>query len=243
MRSVVIATYQGASFIEPQLLSILPQLAPDDEVIVSDDASSDRTAEIVASIRDSRIRLLANTDRLGYIANFERAIGHSHGELIYFSDQDDVWLPEKVSSLDAALLHSPCVASDAIVVDSSLNVLHASFFEWRGAKSFSTAAVFMRPSIIGATLACRRDYLDSLRPFPEGVPHDFWVTLNAAWDRHLLIIDKPLILYRRHAQVASITATGEKRSALTIAAERFAIARAMLRHRLFRRKSPRASSG
>ncbi len=242
MRSVVIATYQGEGFIEPQLISILRQLAPEDEVIVSDDASSDRTVEIVASVADPRIRLLANANRVGYIANFERAIALSRGETIYFSDQDDIWLPEKVSTLDAALLRSPCVASDATVVDGSLKVLYPSYFGWRGTKSFSAAAVFWKPPIVGATLACRREYLESLRPFPGDVPHDFWLTLNAAWDRRLAIIDKPLILYRRHAQVASVTATGGKRSKAAIAAERFAIARAMLRHRVLGRRSPRARS-
>jgi hypothetical protein len=91
-------------------------------------------------------------------------------------------------------------------------------------------------------LACRREYLESLRPFPPDVPHDFWLTLNAAWDSRLSVVEKPLILYRRHAHVASVSATGLQRSALTIAAERFAIARAMLRHRLFQRNSLRARS-
>jgi len=232
VRSVVLASYQGDRFIEQQLRSILSQLAPEDEVIVSDDASTDRTLEVLRNCGDQRVRVIANSARVGYVANFERAIASARGEAIYFSDQDDVWLPEKVATMDVALRNSACVASDATVVDDSLRILHPSYFAWRGTRSFSPLAVFLKPPIVGATLACRRDYLDALRPLPPEIPHDFWLTLNAACDGELCVIDRPLILYRRHAHVASVSATGLRRSAATIAKERFAVGRAMLRRRI-----------
>ncbi|MDB6008703.1 MAG: putative glycosyltransferase [Gammaproteobacteria bacterium] len=232
MRSVVLAAYQGEQFIGEQLDSILPQLAPDDEIVVSDDASTDGTLTVIAQRRDPRIRILANDTRVGYVANFQRAIDASRGDSIFFSDQDDVWLPNKVATLDVAMQSSGCVASDAIVVDDRCQVLHRSWFEWRGARGFSRLSIYLKPPIIGATLACRRKYLEGLLPFPAGVPHDFWLTFNAVFDGELGVTRTPLILYRRHPNVLSVTATQQRRSLSTIVAERVRLIGAMLRHRL-----------
>ncbi len=235
MRSVVLATCQGARYIGEQLDSILPQLSPEDEVVVSDDASTDSTLQIIAQRQDARIRVLANDTRVGYVVNFQRAIAQSRGDYVFFSDQDDVWLPHKVATLESAMGTSDCVASDATVVDEHLQTVHPSFFELRGARSFSWLSIYLKPPIIGATLACRREYLESLLPFPDRVPHDFWLALNAAVDGKLTVLRTPLILYRRHSGALSVTATGHRRALKTIAAERARLVGAMLRHRLIHR--------
>jgi glycosyltransferase involved in cell wall biosynthesis len=180
---------------------------------------------------DHRIRILANKTRVGYVANFERAIRIASGDVVYFADQDDIWLPEKVAVIDHALTLKQCAASDAIVVDDSLRPIHPSFFRWRRAKSFTVLPIFLRPRIVGATVACRRAYLNSLRPFPVNIPHDFWLTINAAWDGALHVVHRPLILYRRHSQAASVTATSQRRSPYTIIRERAALAHALARRR------------
>jgi glycosyltransferase involved in cell wall biosynthesis len=235
MRSVVLTTCQGEQFVGEQLDSILPQLAPQDEVVVSDDASTDRTLEVVAQRCDPRVRIVTNDTRVGYIANFQRAIDHSRGDSVFFSDQDDVWLPNKVTTLEEALRSSPCVASDAIVVDSQLATLYPSYFEWRGARGFSRLSIYLRPPIVGATVACRRDYLETLLPLPAGVPHDFWLTFNAACDGALTVLRTPLILYRRHTNALSVSATNQRRGMQAIAAERVRLLGAMLRHRVMQR--------
>ena len=235
MRSIVLASYQGERFIGEQLDSILPQLAPEDEIVVSDDASTDRTLETIARLGDPRIRVLANDTRLGYIANFQRAIDHSRGDSVFFSDQDDVWLPNKVATLDIAMRTGRCVASDAIVVDESLRTLHRSYFEWRGTRSFSRLAIYLKPPIVGATVACHRDYLETLLPLPAGIPHDFWLTFNAACDGALAVIHTPLILYRRHTSAFSVSGTARRRGMKTAATERVRLIGAMLRHRLIQR--------
>jgi glycosyltransferase involved in cell wall biosynthesis len=234
MRSVVLATYQGGPYIGEQLDSILSQLAPDDEIIVSDDASTDATLTLVRDwqSRDARIKLLANDRRAGYVGNFTRAIAHSNGDLVYFSDQDDIWLPDKIRAMDAALARHACVATDARVVDATLNPLYRSYFEWRGTKGFSFTSILLKPPIIGATMACQRHYLLSLLPVPDGVPHDFWISLNATWDRCLEVLPQPLILYRRHAAVLSESATDRKRAKGTILQERIRILAAFLGRRL-----------
>lgn len=235
MRSVVLASYQGERFIGEQLDSILPQLAPQDEIVVSDDVSTDRTIEMIAQRNDARIRVLTHARRVGYIANFQRAIDACRGDTVFFCDQDDIWLPNKVEKLDAALRTGGCAASDAIVVDDRLETLHHSYFEWRGTRRFSRLSIYLKPAIIGATVACRRAYLATLLPFPAAVPHDFWLTFNAACDNTLVVLRIPLILYRRHAHAHSISATDRRRTMTTIAAERLRLISAMLRHRLGQR--------
>jgi glycosyltransferase involved in cell wall biosynthesis len=233
MRSVVLAAYDGERFIDAQLDSIIPQLANDDEVIVSDDASSDGTIRTVRRRNDPRIRILCNSTRVGYVKNFERAISCARGEHVIFSDQDDVWLPNKVTAVCSALDRKACAVSDAIVVDKDLRELHASFFQLRQATDFSFSAILLKPCFIGATMACRRSYLNTLMPFPPNVPHDFWITINALWDHDLEIIMDPLILYRRHPSTASVSATASKRPLPTIFVERFRLSKAMISRRLW----------
>jgi glycosyltransferase involved in cell wall biosynthesis len=240
MRSVVLAACQGERFIGEQLVSITAQLAPDDEIVVCDDASTDGTIDVIRQLSDPRIRVFTNRVRLGYIRNFEKAVGIAKGDLIFFSDQDDVWLPNKVATMDVALEQKPCVASDAIIVNERLSVMHESHFAWRGTRTFSALEMFLKPAIIGATLACRRSYLQTLLPFPTGVPHDFWLTLNAAWDDSFAIVREPLILYRRHDAAVSPTGTARRRRWQTIFAERARLASALLSRRLRPRRSPGA---
>ncbi|MDP8984384.1 MAG: glycosyltransferase [Pseudomonadota bacterium] len=237
MRSVVMASYMGGRFIGAQLDSILAQIGPGDEVIISDDASSDDTVAVAMQRNDPRVKIVRNDDTVGYVRNFERTIARARGQYIIFSDQDDVWLPGKLAQLSVALNAKSCAVSDAVVVDEDLNELHASFFALRSASNFEFLPIFMKPCFIGATMACRKSYLDALMPFPPHVPHDFWITLNATWDRELEIIMDPLILYRRHSSAASVSATGLKRPFLTILTERATLAAAMISRRMRRKTS------
>lgn len=228
--SVVMATYQGERYVVQQLQSIRTQLAEGDEIVVSDDASTDGTTQAIESLQDARIRLRRNAQRVGYVHNFERAIEWARGDWIFFSDQDDLWLPQKVAAMSAALPHKACVASDAIVADEQLHSESPSYFALRSARGFSAPAIFFRPRIIGASMAVQRGYLSRCLPFPAQVPHDHWISLNAALDRELMVLDRALIVYRRHANVASATAKG-RRALHVVFQERLALARALLQRR------------
>jgi glycosyltransferase involved in cell wall biosynthesis len=226
--SVILASCNGAKFIQAQLDSVLVQLGEEDEVVISDDASTDATLDIVRACGDSRVRLISQPERLGYVRNFERAARAARGAVIFFCDQDDVWLPRKVESSLAALQSAHCVASDAIVVDEHLHVTNNSYFAVRRVWGFSALAILLRPPIVGATMACRRDFLQLLLPFPAHVPHDFWVTFNAALRRKLVVLPEPTILFRRHGSVASLSTAARRRALSAILLERFALLRAML---------------
>ena len=126
--SVVVASYNGAEHIAEQLASIAGQSLTPLEIIVSDDGSTDGTVERVrefAARSPVPVALIENHHQLGYPENFLRAALRARGELIAFSDQDDVWLAEKLSRA-AAAFEDPWVmlwVHEARVVDEQLRPL------------------------------------------------------------------------------------------------------------------------
>ena len=101
--SVVICTYNGSKFIRSQILSILSVLNPNDQVIVSDDCSSDNTVEIINSLRDHRIKTCINNTNLGYAKNFLQTLSSAEHNFIILADQDDIHSPHSISSATEAL--------------------------------------------------------------------------------------------------------------------------------------------
>jgi glycosyltransferase involved in cell wall biosynthesis len=214
--SVVLAAYNGSFFIEEQIQSLLNILGKNDEIVVADDSSLDDTLEVLNTISDSRLRVLSFKDRVGYQRNFERAIAECNGEYIFFSDQDDICLPDRIELSLIALQSYGCVCGDAKLVDTDLGLIAPSYFALRQAEKFNALRLFVFPVVIGATVACTRDYLLDKLPFPDGVPHDQWLSVIAAMEGQLSIQYKPFILYRRHAQVTSCTGVGSRRRPLFI---------------------------
>ena len=97
MISICIATFNGEHYIKDQLLSILPQLTVHDEVIISDDNSSDKTIKIIEEFNDLRIKIYYNNPlKKGYSNNFENALSKSNQQLIFLCDQDDIWFNNKI---------------------------------------------------------------------------------------------------------------------------------------------------
>lgn len=227
--SVVLASYNGSRYIEAQIRSLLDQLGEDDEVVVSDDASTDSTVAVVSAIADGRISLLKADQRVGYQKNFERAIRAARGRFIVFSDQDDHCLPSRIPASLAALERSSFVCGDAAVVNDSMQVLHPSYFAYRGAGNFKPLEILLKPPVIGATMACRREFLLSALPFPVGIPHDQWLSLLASLQGDLAVVHSPFILYRRHDKAASLTGV-RRRSMKSIAIDRTKLLAALVRH-------------
>jgi glycosyltransferase involved in cell wall biosynthesis len=207
MISVCLATCNGDLYIKDQLLSVLSQLSNDDEVIVVDDDSNDRTIEIIKSFSDNRVKLnlSKNHKKLGIVKNFERALLQAKGDFIFLCDQDDVWLPEKVEVSLAALKSSLLVVSDCEVVDSKLNKIQSSFFNLRNSKSGIFHNI-LKNSYLGCCMAFRKELLPYALPIPKLSPmHDMWIGLVAETRGKVTFIQKPLILYRRHNNNASPT--------------------------------------
>jgi glycosyltransferase involved in cell wall biosynthesis len=205
MISVCLATYNGEKYIVEQISSILSQLTEHDEVIISDDGSSDRTIEVINGIDDSRIKLFINGSERGYSRNFENAIIHSKGDVIFLSDQDDVWVDGKVARMLQQLEKAPMVISDAIIVDEELAVINESHFALRGVKK-GFLINFIKTRYIGACMAFRREILKKALPFPKNTKlcaYDYWLTLIAEFYYTVELVNEGLILYRRHGLNAS----------------------------------------
>ena len=198
MVSVCIPTYNGESYIEAQLLSILPQLGASDEVIVSDDHSSDGTINKILNLHDARIKVLTNTRNPGLLGNLENALREAKGDIIYLSDQDDLWYPGKVARVTPLMEHYDLVLTDATVIDSEGKVLHPSFF-----KQNYSGRGFLRNwvnnSFMGCCMTFNRKVLEAALPFPAKIAmHDSWIGMVAILKGRYFLLHEPQVYYRRH---------------------------------------------
>jgi glycosyltransferase involved in cell wall biosynthesis len=202
--SVAMATYNGAQFLKQQLASILCQTRIPDEIIVSDDGSGDETAQLVALISQSSevpILFYENDDHLGYVRNFERAMRLCRGDIIFLSDQDDIWEPDKtraiLSEFDEPTL---LVHSDARLIDEGGKVIGDSYARLckRDMKDASFCRLLIDNTVSGCTLAFKRSLLDVMPAADHCFHHDQLLALLAADRDGLRYVDRPLIQYRQH---------------------------------------------
>ena len=206
MISVCLACYNGADFIEEQVISILVQLSEGDELIISDNGSVDETTNIILAFSDKRIKLISEVSP-GVVVNFANALSSAKGEIILLSDQDDVWLPNKVSIMLEQLKEFDLVVHDAIVVDASLNIIRRSYRDKTGGNTTVTRTL-IKNSFIGCCMGFRRVVLDEAMPFPTGIAmHDWWIGLVATSFFKCTFIEEKLIYYRRHENNVSSTST------------------------------------
>ncbi len=200
MISVCIASYNGEKYIREQLESILAQLENEDEVIVSDDGSTDTTLKIISDIQDSRIKVINNELEHGYTKNFENALNYCKGEYIFLADQDDVWCPDKVKKCIQALQSKPFVVHDAIMVNSDLEVFDTSQFKRYNVKP-GFIHTFIRNRYNGCCMAFTRDFLENALPFPKNqhlCRQDYWLPYLAEFHHDSITLFEGLIWYRRH---------------------------------------------
>ncbi|MDO9219960.1 MAG: glycosyltransferase family 2 protein [Thiobacillus sp.] len=234
--SVCLAMYNGANYLVPQIRSILDQLGQFDEIVVVDDCSQDESVQIVNAFGDSRIRLIRNDSNLGILAAFEGALRESAGDIIFLSDQDDVWLPGKVERCLAALVDCPLVVTDCAVVDSELELLSPSFFRLRHSRP-GVLHNLWKNTYLGCCMAFRRELLQIALPFPNRIPmHDMWLGMIAEIHGGTCFVPEPLLLYRRHGGNASDTAGRSTARLSKMIADRVFLASLVaartLRHRL-----------
>lgn len=201
MISVCIAAHNGEKYIREQIDSILCQIGDEDEIIISDDGSTDNTLCILKSYNDLRIKVynFCHTRKYKYkfdyaTHNFENALLHANGDLIFLADQDDVWLPNKVSKVLANMNDCDILLHGRSVVDKNLNIIqefampNPSF--WQNIKSCTTT---------GCCTVFKREVLELVLPFPiSGVAHDFWIGVCGAFFCKRKFLQEPLILFRRH---------------------------------------------
>lgn len=226
--SVALAAYHGEEFIEEQLRSILEQLGENDEILVSDDAPGGETQQKVEAMaeKDSRIRYLKGSGR-GVIANFENALSNCTGDVIFLSDQDDVWLPGKVQACLKEIVENSAdlVLHDTKLTDGELNVTESSFFKVNGLRK-GLLNNYLRNSYMGCCMAFNRKILNMSLPFPADIPmHDQWIGLLAEKYGKVSVLEEPYLLHRCHGN----NVTGGKTSAGDKIRWRFDLAKNLLK--------------
>jgi glycosyltransferase involved in cell wall biosynthesis len=206
------AVYNGEKYIYQQIESILAQLTSSDEIVVSDDGSSDKTLEIIRSFDDTRIVLIFNTSRRGLVKNIENALLHARGDHIFLADQDDVWVSNRVSTVIPFLRVYDLVISDCYVVDSTLNILKDSLFQINNS-SPGFVKNLIKNSYVGCCMAFNKKILTSVLPFPNYIPmHDWWIGLVCDCRYKTFFINDKLVYYRRHFSNISDTASSSTSS-------------------------------
>ena len=212
--SVCMATYNGEQYLRPQLDSILKQLSEEDELIISDDGSIDDTLEIIESYRDRRIKLFHSTHK-NLIFNFENALEQASGDVIFLSDQDDIWFNEKIEKYKENLEKNLLVFSNAAMFRANDINDNELFFKTSNKKT-GLLNNLMKVKFLGATLAFKKEVLNRVLPFPQNIPmHDIWIGLVAETMGSTCYIDEPLIYYRRHDNAASTTGRKSTNSLFT----------------------------
>jgi glycosyltransferase involved in cell wall biosynthesis len=203
--SIAMATYNGARYLPDQLDSFLRQNRQPDELVVCDDGSTDATPEILGWFRQGvpfPVHLYRHKKNLGFAKTFETAISNCSGELIFLSDQDDIWFPTKIGVVEQTLLSTPgklLLVHDGELVDENL-VSHGVTYQRQvlaGYRSLDHLAT-------GALTAVRRELLQYALPFPAGVVgHDGWLHDIARLLHTRLVLEQPLQLVRRHSSNTS----------------------------------------
>ncbi len=204
--SVALAAYNGEAYIGEQLNSILQNLGENDEVIVSDDGSTDGTRDIVCDLarEDGRVKLI-DGPKQGLIKNFELAVAACEGDVIFLSDQDDVWHADKVSAVLSCFEETgvALVIHDAQMTDNERHVLSPSFFAFRGSRAGYFKNLW-KNAYIGCCIAFKKELLETALPFDDRIPmHDQWFGLLAEKRGGVAFLPKVLLDYRRHEGTAT----------------------------------------
>lgn len=204
--SVVLCTYNGERYLAKQLDSILSQTYRHLEVVVSDDLSTDGTLSILKqyAAMDSRIKLHVNSANLGYNKNFEQACSYASAEWMAIADQDDIWLPHKLTALYG------CVQPDTLLVhsynaefknnDPTVTFINPSRLRFKGSH---TRELFFYNTVSGHTVLFHKKLFALAFPFPEGVYYDWWLGVNASVQSRVQLHTEALVLHRQHDANAS----------------------------------------
>ena len=211
--SVCMASYNGEKYIARQLHSILDQLAEGDEVIVVDDCSTDASLKVIESLGDARIQVHVNDRNRGEVYSFGRAILLARQEVVFLSDQDDIWVPGRAALLQQRLLESgvSLVTSNFDWITADEQPIHIPYDGVDAKASHqhvrNIADIFIgKTNYFGCGMAFRRDFARLIVPMPDYVEsHDLWIALASNLVGSNLHIDDKTLLKRKHGNNATST--------------------------------------
>lgn len=206
---ILLATYNGEKFLNEQLDSILNQTYSNFNLYISDDCSKDNTKEILKEYekKDARIKLFFQEKNLGYIGNFEFLLKQVESKYYMLSDQDDVWLKEKIEKSFNKLINSnsDLVYTDLEIVDQNLKMIYPSMWKnlkiEKKVKYDDIRSQYLYNCATGCTIISKSEYIKYMLPFPKKsvyMPHDYWIALVVALKGKIAHLDEKTIKYRQH---------------------------------------------
>ena len=198
--SIAMTTYNGARYLNDQLDSFSVQTKLPDELVVCDDKSSDNTINILDDFKRTApfdVKIICNEENIGYTKNFQKALSLCSGDLIFLSDQDDVWLSDKVEIMSSYFNENRDIyvlLADMIIVDRDLKSTGCTQLEKIRKTGLNDGSF-----VTGCGTALRREWVDFALPIPEFViGHDLWLHRLAVILNMRDVIGKPLQYFRRH---------------------------------------------
>jgi glycosyltransferase involved in cell wall biosynthesis len=214
--SIALATYNGAQYLKEQLDSYLVQTLQPDELVVCDDCSNDDTLDVLEEFKQRAqfpVLIEKNKQNKGTVASFENAVSRCEGQYIFFSDHDDVWLPDKIEAMMIPFekdKNTGLVFCNAEVVDENLNPIGCHFWEsvWFDRKSRDRVlnglafSVFLNHIVVaGMSTAFRADLRTIALPMPDlSDGYDGWAALLVAAVSNVKMVDRCLVKYRVHGK-------------------------------------------
>jgi len=219
--SVALCTYDGEKYLAEQLQSIIQQTVPPTQIVICDDMSTDSTNTLIQEYANDNLDInwkhIINEKNIGVARNFEKAIHLCDEDIVFLSDQDDVWIANKAEIILNCFknTHYSIIFSDGYIVDDMLNDLGITMFE---AVNFSSKhqkkfpnnyygmnLLLARLIVSGATMAFKKKIVQLYLPIPNILffLHDSWIAIIGTCANHTAFINKPLILYRQHSNQAT----------------------------------------
>ncbi len=214
--SIILPTYNGANYVGQQIESIQSQTFGDFELIISDDASSDQTCEILEDYarRDPRIKIRKQKSNLGFKRNFEFLLREATGRFVALADQDDIWLPTHIELLLKSIGNSLLVCGNCELVDSNGCTLGRTMKGEAGIEFIPTDMesqfhhLLYNNFVQGCTALISRRLIDLALPIPENVRfHDYWLASVAALTSPIVYVDEIIVKYRQHSK--NVIGTGD----------------------------------
>ena len=210
--SVCLASFNGEKYIEEQLKSIIKQLGINDEIIIVDDCSKDSTVKVIKSLKDERIKIFKNEVNKGHVYSFGKSISLATKDLIFMSDQDDIWLEGRVDFMKEKLINSEAmlVSSNSNFVDSEGKVID---FEIDGVRpeysnKYSKNIIDIivgKTNYYGCTMVLKKELKELILPIPAYVEsHDLWIAMAANIAKSNSHLDNSTLLRRIHGENASV---------------------------------------
>jgi len=210
-------TYNGERFLPKQLDSLIGQNYSNLEIIVVDDCSTDKTLQILEAYacRHRFIHIYRNDANVGFLRNFEKAISLAKGTFIALCDQDDIWLPHKISTLMQAIGTCSLAYSKIRMIDSEDRETETVFPASHLLEGRCHMGLLFDNCITGHCILAKKSLLDAALPFPPGIAmHDQWLAFVAGTMDGVRFCNEVLSLYRHHgnnAVLANKTKIGKLR--------------------------------